>query len=146
MGLMGERLRAHEYLPEIPEIIGLMVRGEVVEGDVLDIFERFFGHVNRGDPQFRNVVQRINAIRSGWLEMLTRQERTWTGSGLLWRDIHISDFAGDRNYFAILQDATVPGVDHESRMFGNCTGLDDAVEKVLAYDRERFVQHSPSDN
>ena len=142
MNLTSERPRAHEYLPEIPDIIGLMVQGEVGTDDVLDVFEGFFGHVNRDDPQMSYVVHRINELRTDWLALLGRIERTWKGSGLLWSDIHISDFAGNGDYFADLQDATVPGVGDESLSFENCTGLEDAVEKILAYDRERYGESS----
>lgn len=144
MNMTGERLRAHEYLPEIPDIIRLIVQGEVLVDDVWNIFQSFGGDIPPSDPQLRYTVHRINELRTDWLALLGRIERTWKVAGLLWSDIHISDFAGDGNYFAVLQDATVPGVDHESRTFGNCTGLEDAVEQVLAYDRERFEQHSPS--
>ena len=145
MNLTSERPRAHEYLPEIPDIIGLMVQGEVDTDDVLDVFEGFFGHMNRDNPQMTYVVHRINELRTDWLALLGRIERTWKDSGLLWSDIHISDFAGNGDYFAMFQDATVPGVDHESRTFENCTGLEDAVEKVLAYDRQRHQETSRPD-
>jgi hypothetical protein len=143
MNLTSERPRAHEYLPEIPDIIALMVRGKVGADDVLDLFERFFGHVNRDDPQMNHVVHRINRLRTDWLAMLARKERTWAGQGKLWRDIHISDFAGDGNYFATLQNAVFPGVPHQTLNVDGCGSLEEAVARVLAHDGRRFGDLPP---
>ena len=144
VGIVQGRQRAHEYLPEIPDLVSLLVAGEVRNDDVVAVFERFFGSAS--PARLQEVTDGMNRIRRSWIDLLARIDRTWKGSGLLWSDIFLEDFSGNGNYYALLQVATVPGVDHESRTFEGCTGLDDAVEKVLAYDRERFGQHSPAGN
>jgi hypothetical protein len=88
-------------------------------------------------------VHRINRLRTDWLAMLARKERTWTGQGKLWRDIHISDFAGDGNYFATLQNAVFPGVPHQTLNVDGCGSLKEALARVLAHDGRRFGDLPP---
>ena len=146
MGNVGERIRAHEYLPEIPDLISLLVAGEAITDDVSAVFEKFFGAGYAPPARMQEITDGINEVRRSWIDLLGRIDRTWNGSGVLWTDISVQDFSGDGNYFALLQVATIPGVDHESRTFENCTSLEDAVARVLAYDRERFGEHSASGN
>ena len=142
--MVDDRIRAHEYLTEIPDLVSLVVAGEVRDGDVAAVFGKF--GLDLSSPRLQETTEGINEVRRSWLGLLGRIDRTWHGAGLLWSDISVQDFSGDDNYFALLQVATVPGVDHEPRTFEGCNGLEDAVQKVLAYDRERFGQHSPAGN
>lgn len=139
--MVGHRIRAHEYLPEIPDLISLVVAGEVRDHDVATVFGKF--GLGLSSARLQEATDGINEVRRSWLDYLGRIDRSWQGSGLLWSDISLQDFSGDGNYSAILQQATIPGVDHESRTFEGCTGPEDAVQKVLAYDLERFRQHTP---
>ena len=144
VGIVQGRQRAHEYLPEIPDLVSLLVAGEVRNDDVVAVFEKFFGSAS--PTHLQEVTDGMNRMRRSWIDLLGRINRTWHGVGLLWSDISLQDFSGDGNYFALLQMPTVPGVDHESRTFEGCTSLEDAVQKVLAYDREQFDRHSPTGN
>ena len=81
MGITAGRDRPHEYFPELPDFIDMIVTDTVTTERIDAVFEKFFGHPLGpfAEVTTENLVNGLTHIRSEWIAY---RERTGSGDGV----------------------------------------------------------------
>ena len=74
MGIVCDRVRPHEYLPEIPDFIRMIVTDTISTQGVEDVWTRYFGHPlgPYASVTTENLVNGLHHYRREWLALLDR--------------------------------------------------------------------------
>lgn len=139
MGLVAERPRAHEYQPEIPDLIRMIVADTLTVQGITEVFLRFFGAPLHAVVPMEDVYDCVKDVADRWRAFVDRTSRSWHGPGLLWRSIWVQPVdQGDRagTWEAAFLESTVGYIKDRFETLEGCTTLDEAVAAALRIDHD----------
>lgn len=143
MGLVGNRPRAHEYQPEIPDLVRMIANGTLTPAGVRDVFVRFFSESMCNGEHMVRAHDCVKEVADRWHAYVDRSNRSWHGSGLLWKSISVQPVdEGERagTWEAVLLHSTVGYIKDRFEQLEGCTTLDQAVQAALGIDHDYYEE------
>ena len=134
MGLVDDRHRPHEYQPEIPGLIRMIVTDTLTETGVKDLFMRFFGDPLHAAVSMAELHGCVKEVADRWHDLVERTARSWHGEGELWRSIWVQQHGVDGTWTATFIGACIGYINDMTETLEGCTSLEEAVAAAQKID------------